>query len=688
MKFLLLIAMLLYCCRTVISCEFSVSPYNAAKQTGQSIYTSVPVDPNAVYFEKNKFKIAANDKDDDAIALQAAIDLVAEQSGGGIVFIPEGIYRFGKTVNLWKGIRLIGYGKTRPIFKLIDYSPYFQEGKGKYLIHFCHSKPKGNAPIQDANNNTFFSGVSNINFDLGKGNPAAVAIRFHVSQHCFIEHSNFQVGTAKGAIEEIGNLIENCTFTGGEWAIKTGNTASGWPVTILDCNFAGQRSSSIITADAGMTVIRCKFMNSPIGIQVPYSNEQLFVKDSWFEHVDKSAIDVNNYFNPETQINLENISLSHVPFIINFAITYGIIASLPEDALHYKTISPVCNVKNFSHGLHISNKKGSKILERKFVTLIDQVPVDSLGKFPGSDVPVIPKYQTWKNIVELGAVGDGITDCTQIFKQAIKEFKVIYLPMGQFLISETLELRDSTVIIGLHPAMTRFVLKNDTPGFTDSINGRSVLLTPPRGTNIITGIGFDLKLNPGAIGIKWLADSSSCINDVFFAPGKPSDRLVKLGKGQCIGLWVTDGGGGTFKNIWAPNDFAQCPFFISNTHTSGRIYEVSLEHHKDWELKLQNVKNWEFYALQTEENLGGEYANPIFIENSSQIKFANLLCYRVAAASVPYHSAIKLSYSNEIIINGMLVYSSGPFPFDNSIYDENSGMVVSHLKFTRFSYKE
>lgn len=661
-----------------------VSDQHNRDDSGQSVYKCKPTDPKAVYLKHGSTDQSLQVGGDDGTALQAAIDQVAQNSGPGIVFLPEGTYRLTKTLNIWRGIRLIGYGNTRPTLKLEDHSHDFQKGEGKYLIHFCHIKPKGNEPVQDANNNTFFSGISNINIDLGTGNPAAVAVRFHVSQNSFLEHIDFSVNASKGAIEEIGNLIEDCKFFGGDWAIKTGNTAPGWPVTILDCNFEGQRLHSIITADAGMTVIRCKFRNSPNGIQVPFGNEQLFVKDSWFENIEKTAININNYYNPETQINFENIGLSHVPSIIRFAVTYGIIASPPEDALHFKAISPVCNVKSFSHGLHISKTEG-KAPERKFATFIDQRPVASLGQFPVKDLPGIPQPQTWKNIAELGAIGNGHTDCTDIFKQAIDQFQIIYVPTGKYLISETLELHDSTVIIGLHPALTQLVLRDSTSDFSDSLKMKPLLVAPEGGKNIISGIGLDLRFNPGAIGIKWMADSVSYVNDLFFVPGNRHRKIQGLGMGQSYGLWVTNRGGGTFKNIWAPNDFSRCPFYVNNTDTPGRIYEVSLEHHKNVELKLKDVRNWEFYALQTEENLGGEQALPVFVENCSQIKFANLLCYRIAAISVPFPSAIKLHQSDRIKISGMHVYSSGPFPFDHAIVGENSGMVVSNLKFTSFT---
>ena len=42
---------------------------------------------------------------------------------------------------------------------------------------------------------------------------------------------------------------------------------------------------------------------------------------------------------------------------------------------------------------------------------------------------------------------------------------------------------------------------------------------------------------------------------------------------------MTDGGGGTFANIWTPSTFAQAGFYVSDTRTPGHVYQMSLEHH-------------------------------------------------------------------------------------------------------------
>src|SRR5579872_3211733 len=76
----------------------------------QSVYTQRPDDPLAVYLTAKDFGAHGDGVGDDSGALQHAIDRAQETLHHGIVFIPEGRYRLTKTVHVWAGIRLIGYG--------------------------------------------------------------------------------------------------------------------------------------------------------------------------------------------------------------------------------------------------------------------------------------------------------------------------------------------------------------------------------------------------------------------------------------------------------------------------------------------------------------------------------------------------------------------------------------------------
>jgi hypothetical protein len=157
-----------------------------------SFYPLRPNDSQAIYVTKENFGAHADGIGDDSIVLQQAIDQVQETAGRGIVFVPEGRYRLTKALNIWSGIRLIGYGATRPIFVLGEATPGYQDGEGKYLVHFRSDRPRSpQQEARDANPGTFYSAMSNIDIEILKGNPAAVGVRSHYAQHCFLAHMGF-----------------------------------------------------------------------------------------------------------------------------------------------------------------------------------------------------------------------------------------------------------------------------------------------------------------------------------------------------------------------------------------------------------------------------------------------------------------------------------------------------------------
>ncbi len=662
---------------------------NARDQNWESVYQLKINDPKAVYFTKENFKVSADGKGDDAPALQAAIDLVLKQSRNGIVFIPEGTYRLGKTVRLWSGIRLIGYGTKRPVFRLGNKTPGFQEGEGKYMIHFCQGPGSGQSPqpgtwqtpeFIDGTWVTFYSGINNINFEIGDGNSAAIAVRYHIAQVCALENIDFNIGNGRGAVEEMGNIIENCTFRGGQYGIKTNFSPPDWQCMVLDCSFEGQREASMITQNARMLVIRGRFKNAPVGILVP-DREKLYVKDTWFENISTSALVINHFVAPELQVNLDNIKLSNVPFTVKFSgRTQG--WSRNEVKFDYAAPAPIYLVKSFSHGLHINVPYGNEGAV-DFTTKIDQSPIENPGEFTPDDMPALPLQSTWTDITTLGAKGDGTTDCTAIFEQAIAKYDAIYIPMGRYIISRTLTLREKTTFIGFHPAQTQLILKDGTPGFTDPDQCKVLLVAPKNGSNGITGIGFNFGNNPGVIGIKWMAGINSYINDGLFNGGG-GDAL--FGKGQTHTIWITDGGAGIFKNFWINDKRTKLPFYVSETKAPGKIYEISVEHHKEVEVKLDNVENWSFYALQLEEDRGCEKTLGIYIKDSGNILFANLICHRTTGVWEPYHTGIQIRNSHEINIQGIEM-RGGVFPFDNALYDEITGNVVPQRIFTKLIIK-
>ena len=104
----------------------------ASSAAGQSAFSARPGDPAAVDLASATFGARGDGTTDDSGALQAAVDAAARTPNGGLVFVPSGRYRLTRTIYVWRGVRVIGYGATRPVFVLADNTPGFQKGVGRW----------------------------------------------------------------------------------------------------------------------------------------------------------------------------------------------------------------------------------------------------------------------------------------------------------------------------------------------------------------------------------------------------------------------------------------------------------------------------------------------------------------------------------------------------------------------------
>jgi hypothetical protein len=662
----------------ILIVAFAVSSLSAAagQVPGASYYPYRLVDDRAIYFEKPTFSVHADGIGDDAPALQEAVNRAQEAGAAGVVFIPQGRYRLAGTVNVWRGIRLIGFGSERPVFVLADRTPGFDKGSGNYMIHFCNFRPKPGQPIEDARGETFFSGISNINIEIGEGNSEAVAVRFHVAQLSSLSHMDFHIGSAKSGVEAIGNQIEDCRFFGGDFGILTGKTAPGWPSLVLDCYFEGQRKAGIETNEAGMTAIRDRFRNSPYGIVVTEKrNERLFVKDSSFEQISNAGILISNYSDPNTQVHVESARGMKTPVFLAFRDT-----ETPENLRQFPANAPAYMVTRFSHGLEREGLGDDE--QPRVKTSMSLAPVKSPADIPAKDHPDLPDRESWANIVTLGAKGDGVTDDTARFKQAIANYRTIYIPIGRYRLTNTLTLKPESVLVGMNPQATELVVLSSEQAFSDPAHPRPVIETAKGGRNIVTGIGVEPGHNKGAIAIKWTAGEQSYLDDVYLPW---TDRTVPKGSAQYLGLWVTDGGGGTFKNLWFPDALAQDGFRVTNTSTPSRVYEASVEHHVNAEITMRNVANWTWYALQTEENEGSDETVSADMDECNHISFVNYFIYRMPKTPFPY--AIRLRRSSNVTFQHLHNFHWRGLAFDTTLFDPDKRVSVAEHELSYLNVK-
>ena len=578
--------------------------------------------------------------------------------------MPPGRYRLTRTVYVWPGVRIFGYGATRPVFRPGRQHAGLSERRGRDGdVHrrapgataggraaACRFPRRGACrridAIADANSGTFYSAMSNIDFEIGDGNPAAIGIRFHAAQHAYLSHMDFHIGSGLAALTEIGNEAEDLHFYGGRYGILTDKTSPAWQFTLIDSEFQGQREAAIREHEAALTLIRDTFHDLPTAIDIdPQYYDQVWVKDSRFENISSSVVVISSEKSPLNEIGFENAVLKNVP----------VFALFRESGKKVAGKGPMYRIAKFNFGLILPGEG----MPGSIGTVYEATALSAMPAPLPPAMPALPPTSDWVNVHTLGVAGDGKTNDTAAIQKAIDQHRVLYFPSGIYIVTDTLTLKPDTVIIGLHPTFTQLDLPDDTPAFQGVGSPKAVISAPSGGTNIISGFGVSTGgVNARAVGVLWRAGAASLVDDVRLLGGHGSGTnpynndhtsdpdLRKRWDGQYPSLWITQGGGGTFADIWTPNTFAQAGFYVSDTKTPGHVYELSNEHHVRNEIKFDHVENWDVNAPQTEEESGeSPEALSLELDWSKNITIANYHGYRVTRSRAPFPAAVRLYHS-------------------------------------------
>lgn len=490
--------------------------------SSESVYTQKPNDSEAVFFTPEYFNIKTDGKTDVSDQLQAAINKVKTEKNFGIVFLPEGRYLISRTIYIPPAVRLIGYGTERPEIILARNSPGYQTPDPespfpeKYMIFFTGNIVTEGRQPGDAGAGTFYSAISNINLRIGDGNPIAVALRTHYAQHGFVSHMNIYTGVGKAGISEVGNELENVRFFGGDYGIIAGQTSPSWPVAMVDTWFEGQRRAAIQCHNTGFAIVNMNARNVPAVVEIRENDiDRLFMEDCIFDNVKDAAIIISREQHALTQVNLMNVVCRNVP----------VLALMRQSGEKIESGMKMYRVKDFTYGLVMKDME----TDSEYRTIKD---FEALNSFPVSaerKIPSLPPMEKWVNIKELGAKGDGVTDDTRIFEEAISRYSNIYVPQGWYHITRTLKMRPGTALIGLHPMGTQFIISESEPAFSGFGGPVPIVESSEGGDDILNGIGLNTGgINYRAAGCKWMAGDGSLMNDIKFIGGHGTMRKPEV----------------------------------------------------------------------------------------------------------------------------------------------------------------
>ena len=695
-------------------------------RAGVSVYTQKFNDPKGVFFTEAEFGIRADGKFDVSDALQAAVNRIKEERGFGTLYLPEGKYRVSRTIYVPGSIRIVGYGSKRPEIVLEKNTPGFDKEETS-MMWFTGGIVTNPERVMDASAGTFYSGISNVDFRIGKGNPKAIALRTHLAQHGVVSHVSIYGGDGHACLYDAGNELEDVEFFGARYGIDSGVSSPSWPIAMVDAYFEGQKEAAILTRNAGFAIVNMKVKDAPVAVLCEKDMaDRLFLEDCFFENV-KTGVIMTGDEGETNQLNMLNVHCKNVPVAV----------SLPKIGKDYPVKDKSYLISEFVHGLVMKEMGG----DAEYEVICKTEPEVFPAAFTRT-VPALPDMSTWASVVDYGAVGDGEADDTEAIQKAVNENVAVFFPEGWYRITGTIKMRKGSMLIGLHPFSTQLILSESTPAFSGFGSPVPMVESSEGGDDVFTGIGICTGgYNKRAVGMKWMASANSLLNDVKFvgghgtmrrpaprppapaaapgaAPGgapragatpggmagfggfggmmgfgaarvsSPDNPIATQGLDQAWdnqywSLWITDGGGGTFKDIWSANTYASAGIYVSNTSTPSRMFAISLEHHVRFESRWRNVENYKVYAIQyEEESREGPDCVAMTMDDCRNIMFANLWFYRVVRVMAPRDFGTMMSGCENIEFRNTKAWTQILCETAATAYDVNKNISIYPLEFS------
>jgi len=413
--------------------------------------------------------------------------------------------------------------------------------------------------------NNFWSQIRNLKFRVEPGNPGAGVIHYLNAQGSYLYNLEFDLADAQYAIAS-GPIIVNCTFRGGRWAVYDPPMMEFGMV--VNSRFQGQKEAAYYQAvPAVRSWFGTIFENVPVAMRLSQPRALVMIGCEVRRAVVGVSLD-----SASTRVLIQNLKAVRTETLYRSPRTT--LAGRPEGTVTLPTFV-----------------QGDVVDEGRWV--------EGGGVFPTnthlpleSSVPAGFDLSRAANVKNFGAVGDGEADDTEALRRAIAAREIVYLPAGEYRLTDTVMLRRNTKLVGEHVLACNLVLKPNTPGFGDPSNPRPLLDTPddPSGDVHLTqfsmhmGAWGGLAGNPGSIGLRWRVGRRSSVANCNLHAG-------------AIPILVTGSGGGTFFNVWTAVSGLTKGFVVDHNREPLFVYSLSSEHQTDKALQLVGARDVYLYMV-------------------------------------------------------------------------------------------
>lgn len=605
------------------------------------------------------FHADATGKTDSTASIQRAIFFSRENQM--VLFFPEGVYQVSDTLRCphgtydpvsgaWRGrdlpCVLMGtrLGKTRPKIVLSPNSPgYGDPSSHKCVVEFwCWEKPKKSkyerqfkpfaqsGPPLHQDDSNMYQMLIGIDIAIGEGNPGAVGVRCRGAQgtgvqDCTIDATHGFSGLNGGSGSGGGHY--NVTVLGGQ--IGADLSQSQPAPTIAGFTLIGQTRHAILyDGRQTLTAVGCRIEFPGSGPAIVVGAEHPTMQNGQVSLVDSTiaftTAGSNVAFGGTSSLYLNNVFIKGAERLADWG--NGQPVELKGDGW-------TC-VREYAHGrapLSVSNQGigpftftspiyvDGKRLDQDLLEMAQvDPPADLTAKHIwGEDFPSWERNAVSVKDAPYNAAGDGKKDDFAALQRAINEHEIVFLPKGKYLVSQTLQLKPNTKLLGLHLDFS-WITAASGKVFRDAAKPQPVVATADdrNATTVLAFVGISTGQSvSGAYALDWRAGRNSMYRSANIQ--FPRGRDVRLNEPLVL---VTGNGGGRWYNFfqesWQGQGSDYRHLLVSGTSEPLHFYQCNPEHSRSAaNMEIRGAKDVSLYGLKSEGN------QPILlVRDSNQIR--------------------------------------------------------------------
>jgi hypothetical protein len=528
------------------------------------------------------------------------------------------------------GFFIVGDPDDRPVFKLADRAPGFQDAsRPRPVLELLCTIDVGYAlgPRQEAGAWMMSNGgVSSIVVDCGRGNPGAIGFRCWGAQAMYAENILVRAHGALAGIQDvIGNAgyMANLEVHGGKYGIwarngQTGSIAgctlidqeeaaivqemSSWPLTVVGFRIEQERGPVVRLGAPGRGGAKnlgghLSLVDGTVSLRQPSlafenRNDQYGTrgKDLYLREVYVRGADALVHSFGADPIAPAPGAWSHVREYAHASANSGITIDGPTRPGPWVELAAAAPPANLMRRHLFSRAELPTGLDADAVSVTD---VKALGKF--------------------AAKGDGVADDTEAFRRAIAQHRKVFVPKGTFRVTGNVVLRADTVLFGLTAALSVILADVDhwqTPGIeplfsTADAADATCLISQLTVYPLLSGKTW----NNGWPLLDWKAGRRSVVKNFFPDVARwggvvPDGPLLRI-SGQGGGRWYAlDGGANIRERVRTRENFLH--YLIDGTREPLVVYSQCAIHGAgDTFNVIRDSRNIEFYGVMDEANQAG-----------------------------------------------------------------------------------